>query len=62
MLSILSIIRNLNKLRLFIKINNYTSELLKSKQLFHSPIYSSSLIELKILKTYFKIYQQTKFI
>lgn len=41
---------------LFIRINKYTIILIKSKQLLYKPIYSLSLIELKILKTYFKIF------
>ena len=39
----------------WIKLNKHVIELQKSKQPLYSPIYSLSLIELEILKTYIKI-------
>ena len=38
------------------RINDHIIELEKNKQLFFGSIYSLKLLELKILKTYIKIY------
>lgn len=36
------------------KINNYTINLIKNKQLFYKLIYSLEIVKLKTLKTYIK--------
>lgn len=43
-------------------INEYAIKLVKAKQSLYKPIYSLSLIELEMLKTYIKIHLKTKFI
>lgn len=50
------------KLSKYTEINNYAIKLKDGKQLLYSLIYSLKLVELKILKTYIKIYLRTGFI
>ena len=50
------------KLLRYIKINNYIIKLERRKQLLFGPIYSLKLIELEILKTYFKTNLANNFI
>lgn len=43
-------------------MNEHAAKLINRKQLFYDPIYTLSLVELKILKTYIEIYLKTRFI
>lgn len=38
----------------YVRINNYINKFINKWQLFYEPIYSLKIIELEILKTYFK--------
>ena len=50
------------KLPKHLKINNYAIELVDDKQLLYGAIYSISLVELKILRTYIKNNLANRFI
>ena len=56
------LIKNIIEFLKYIKINDYTIKLKKSKQLFFSSIYSLKLVELETLKTYIKINLANSFI
>lgn len=44
------------------KINGYAIELINNKKFYYGSIYTLSLVELEILKTYIKTYLKTRLI
>ena len=56
------LVKNIAKLAEYIKINDYTIELKKDKQLSFKLIYSLGLVKLETLKTYIKTNLANSFI